>query len=123
MFTSLFVRSYPAPGVRATPVTYNSGPYGYFVVCLIPVMTICFFVAVLTHYGPKLSWTISAIVTGVAICGLAVSFLRALRLDITNEGVSYTNPLRGTKFVAFCEMSGVVLLDYRQESRGAPGSE
>jgi hypothetical protein len=116
--TGLFIRSYPAPGAEATPVTYNAGAYAYFVTCLFPVAFACTFVAATFAPGQKPSWLIPALVALILAILLAVLFLRSLRLDITTDGISYTNPVRGGRFLAYSEMSSVVLIDYRHEGNG-----
>jgi len=118
MTTGLFIRSYPAPGAQAIPVTYNSGAYAYFVVCSFPVAVTCVFVAGMLETRQKPSWLIPALVVSIVASFLAVVFLRELRLEITREGISYTSPVRGARFLAYSEMSSVVLIDYRHEGNG-----
>jgi hypothetical protein len=121
MTTGLIIRSYPARGGQARPTTYNSSSYGYFIVCLFPVAITCVLVMALFDTGQKPSWLIPASVVSILALVLSVVFLRALRLEIASGGISYTNPLRGTRSVEFSEMSSVVLIDYRQEGNGAAG--
>ena len=42
--------------------------------------------------------------------GLAIEYLRDLKLEITLQGISFTSLLRGNRFVAFEEISTVVLI-------------
>src|SRR5712664_636813 len=121
MTTGLFIRSYPAPGAQAIPVTYNAGVYAYFVVCLFPVASTCALVAAMFEPGRKPSWLIPALVILILTIFLAVLFLRALRLEISRDGISYSNPLRGTRSLTYPEMSSVVLIDYRHEGNGPAG--
>ena len=119
MSTGLFIRSYPAPGAHAIPLSYRSGAYGYFVVCLFPVVVTCAFTVALFDTGEKPAWLILAFVSSILALFLAVVFLRTMRLEITTDGITYTNPVRGTKCLTYPEMSAVVLVDYRHEGNGA----
>jgi len=121
MTIGLFIRSYPAPSAQAMPVTYNSGAYAYFLICSIPVAVTCVFIAAMFDTGQKPSWFIPALVVSIVAFFLAVVFLRALRLEIMTDGISYTNPVRGTKSLTYPEMSSVVLIDHRHEGNGAAG--
>ncbi len=119
--TGLFIRSYPAPGAQAIPVTYNADGYAYFVVCIFPVAVTCTLVAAMFEPGPKPSWLIPALVVSILTIFLAVLFLRTLRLEISRDGISYSNPVRGTQSLTYPEMSAVVLVDYRHEGNGPGG--
>jgi hypothetical protein len=121
MTNSLFIRSYPAPGAQPLPAIYNSGAYAYFVVCLFPVAVTCAFAVAILDTRQKPSWLIPALVVSIVAFFLVLVFLRALRLEITTDGISYTNPVRGTKSLTYPEMSSVVLIDYRHEGNGAAG--
>jgi hypothetical protein len=121
MTNRLFIRSYPAPGAQPLPVTYNSGAYAYFVICLFPVGLACALVAAMFDMGEKPRWLIPSLVVLIVAILLLVAFLRALKLEIATHGISYTNPLQGTKFLAYREMSSAVLIDYRHEGNGAAG--
>jgi hypothetical protein len=44
---------------------------------------------------------------------LAIVFVRRLRLEIRMDGISYTGPFRGTRFLAYSDISTVVVIDYR----------
>ena len=67
----------------------------------------------------KPGWLIPALAVSIVMAFLGVIFLRALRLEITTDGISYTNPVRGTKSLTYPEISSVVLLDFRHEGNGA----
>jgi|ERR1700722_6741375 len=121
MTTALFVRSYPAPGAHATPATYRAGAYAYFVVCLFPVSLACALVVGLFESSQKPSWLIPALAVLILTILLAVLLLRALRLDIATDGISYASPIRGMHSLTFPEMSSVVLIDYRHEGNGPAG--
>jgi hypothetical protein len=121
MTTGPFIRSYPAPGVQALPVTYKAGLYAYSVVCSFAVPVTCAFVAAMFAPGQKPSWLIPALVVLILTNLLAVLFLRALRLEISTDGISYTNPVRGTRSLTYPEISSVVLIDYRREGNGPAG--
>lgn len=121
MTNGLFIRSYPAPGAQPLSVTYNSGAYAYFVICLFPVALTCAFVAAMFDMGQQPRWLIPGLAVLIMAIFLLVVFLRALKLEITTDGISYANPLRGTKFLTYPEMSSVVLIDYRHEGNGAAG--
>jgi hypothetical protein len=71
--------------------------------------------------GPKPSWLIPALVVSILTIFLAVLFLRTLRLEISRDGISYSNPVRGTQSLTYPEMSAVVLVDYRHEGNGPGG--
>jgi hypothetical protein len=119
MSNGIFIHSYPAPDAQAIPISYNSGAWGYYVSCLFPFAVTCIFAAALFDTGQKPSWLIPALMISIVALLLVVAFLRALRLEITTDGISYTNPIRGAKFLMFSEMSAVVLMDYRHEGGGA----
>lgn len=119
MTNSVFIRSYPAPGVQPKPTAYNSGAYGYFVVGLVPVTVICMLVIALFDSGQKPGWLIRAFAVSIVVLFLGVAFLRTLRLEITTDGISYTNPVRGITSLTYREISSVVLLDFRHEGNGA----
>jgi hypothetical protein len=119
MTNGVFIRSYPTPGAQPQPGAYNSGAYGYFVVSLVPVIVISMFVVALFDSGQKPGWLIPALAVSIVVLFLGVVFLRTLRLEITTDGISYTNPVRGTKSLTYSEMSAVVILDFRHEGNGA----
>jgi hypothetical protein len=110
MSNSLSIRSYPSRRIKILPVTCSVGAFGYYLVCLLPVAMICFFMVALWGSRQRQSWISMGL--GFSILGLviAVTYLRRLRLEITPEGIAYRSLFRGTRFVAFHEISTIVLI-------------
>ncbi|MHB8484793.1 MAG: hypothetical protein ACYDCM_03535 [Candidatus Acidiferrales bacterium] len=106
MSNGLFIQSYPAVGVQIVPATYYAGKFGYFLMAALPVVVVLL-------AGPanleKSRW----LPPGLAIYLLGVAFLaislRGLKLEIRTDGISYTNLFRKDQFLAFSEISTVVL--------------
>jgi hypothetical protein len=111
MDKDLFVQSYPSLRTKIIPVTYTAGPNGYYVVCLLPFIGICFFAALIWGFPRQESWTYLGL--GISILGLilATAYLRKLRLEITNNGISYRSLFRGARYVAYAEISTAVLIN------------
>jgi hypothetical protein len=65
---------------------------------------------------------LAAFAISILVLALVMGILRSLRLEITADGISYTHPIRGTKFILYSEMSSVVLLDYFREGGGVGSS-
>ena len=118
MITPLFIRSYPAPGAQIIPVSYRSGAWGYYVSCLIPTVATFLFAALLFNSRHTDDWLIWALVISILVLCLVVAFLRALKLELKMEGITYSSPFRGTKFLQYSEISSVVLLDYLHNGGG-----
>jgi hypothetical protein len=111
----LFVRPYPAAGVKIVPVTFVAGGYGYFVIGLWPVSAILFFGFVLRDQDlhPRPMWALPGLAGGVFGLLVVIASLRRVKLEIRTDGVSYTGPLRKDTFIPYSEISSVVLIDYR----------
>jgi hypothetical protein len=107
---SLFIRSYPARSASIVPASFTARPYGYFLVCLLPVTAVCFFVAALWGIAKPDTWVYIGLGFSLFGFALAIAYLRELKLDITPLGLSFRSLFRRTKFVAFDEISTVVLI-------------
>jgi hypothetical protein len=110
MSESLFIRPYPAQNGKIVPATFRAGPYGYFLVCLWPFAAVCFFVAGLLGVPERQVWMYEGLGLSFSGMALALAYLRALKLDITLQGISFGSLFRGHRFVAFDEISTVVLV-------------
>ena len=110
---SLFIRSYPAPGVQVIPASYSAGTNGYFVVCLLPVAAACWFAIALYNSVSKPQWLFEGLFASIMVLLLGLSYLRSLKLEITIDGISFAILFHGTHFISFGEISTVVFLDYR----------
>jgi len=119
MPTELFIRSYPAKGVEVVPVTFGAGPYAYALLCLLPVTAIAWFVAVLRSTSPGPDWLWAGLIVSVAGFFTVLVLLRRLKLEIRMDGISYTSLFRSARFVAYSDISSVVLIDYRHASSEA----
>jgi hypothetical protein len=110
---ALFVRSYPAPGADVVPATFGAGLRGYFLLGLLPVSAVIWFGIALRNDYSKPKWLFYGLAISLAGIFVALAFLHKLELEIRMDGVSYTRLLRGTSFVAYADVSSVVLIDYR----------
>ena len=110
MSNTLYIRSYPARKAKIVPVTFTARPFGYYLVCLFPAMAVCFFVAASLETPMRPIWVCVGL--GLSILGLvlAITYLQKLKLDITLQGMSFGSLFRGNRFVAFDEISTVVLV-------------
>jgi hypothetical protein len=106
-----FVRSYPPPGVRATPVSYSTGMNGYFVLCLFPVVATCWFAVALCISGSKPQWMFEGLFVSIILLLLALAFLRRLKLEITVDGISFHTLFCRTQFIGFREISTAVFIE------------
>ena len=118
MTSGLFIRTYPARGIQIIPCSYSAGFNGYFLVCLVPVWLLCFFV-VLLHFGFRQQWVSAGLFASVVALLVAVSSVRRLKLEINLDGISYTGLFGAVRFVAFSEISTVVLIDHKHMSSQA----
>jgi hypothetical protein len=116
--SGLFIRTYPARGAQIIPVSYSAGVNGYFLVCLIPVFAVSFF-TVFLFIGFRQRWVFEGLIPSVSGLLLALSLLRRLKLGINVDGISYTGLFRAGRFVAFSEISTVVLIDHKHMSSQA----
>jgi hypothetical protein len=109
----MFVRPYPASGVKVIPMAFGAGANGYFLLSMLPVASTLWFMTALHNLDP---------IPPIMQYGLVISLLglfsvivlaRRLRLEIGINGISYTGAFKGSRFIAFSEISTVVLIDYR----------
>jgi hypothetical protein len=106
MSNGLFIRSYPAVGVRVQPATYGPGIAGY-------VSLVLFAAFILWEVGPSrvvkspwLPWGIGIYAIGALFLA---TFIHSLKLEVRTDGISYGNLFRETNFLAFSDISTVVL--------------
>jgi hypothetical protein len=109
---SLFIRSYPAHVGKLVPVAFGPGVGGYFLVCLVPLWCVGLFSGALYELKMPPTWVHVALAFSLLCLLLALAYLRRLRLEITTRGISYRSLLGGTKFIAYGEMSTVVLVNW-----------
>jgi hypothetical protein len=107
MSNGLFVRSYPAVGVQIVPAEYGPGYSGYTLLLLLPVLAIWW---ALHANVEKSSWLKLILMVYALGAIFATAFLRSLKLQIQTNGISYGNLIRGTRFIAYSEISTVVVL-------------
>jgi hypothetical protein len=119
--SGLFIRTYPARGAQIIPSSYSAGFNGYFLVCFLPVYAVSFFVVFL-FIGFRQHWVFEGLVISVLSLLIALSFVRRLRVQITVDGISYAGLFGSLRFVAFPEISTVVLIDHRHTSSQAQPS-
>jgi len=101
------------------PVTFGAGPYGFALLCVLPVSAITWFVVVLRSISPRPDWLWAGFIVSVAGFFAVLALLRRLKLEIRMEGVSYTSLFQRPRFVAYPDISSVVLIDYRQDDSHA----
>jgi hypothetical protein len=77
------------------------------------------FFVVFLFIGFKQRWVFDGLIVSVLGLLLALSFLRRLRLEINLDGISYTGLFGSMRFVAFSEISTVVLIDHKHISSQA----
>lgn len=109
MSNGLFIQSYPASGVQVVPATYTAVKGGYALLA-----TVSIFIALMM--GPfllKSRWLPLAAITYAVAAFLALIFFRSFKLDVRTDGICYSNSLRSERFVAFAEMSTVVVFTNR----------
>jgi hypothetical protein len=109
----LFISSYPAPGVQVIPGIFRAGIYGYLLPCLVPVSAILWFGIILHVLNLRQTWAVLGLLISISGLLFVLSLVRKFKLEIKIDGVSYTSPFRGSSFVAYSEISSVLLIDYR----------
>lgn len=110
MSNGLFIQSYPAPGVQVVPATYTVTKSGYAFIASITILV----AVVIGELKPEnWRWLPLGIVIYLGAACLALIFFRSFKLDIRNDGISYANALRNERFLAFNEISAVVLFTNR----------
>lgn len=107
----LSTRSYPAAGVRIVPATCGAGRLGYitFLVLIPAFIGYCISQSVgFTNMlkSPSMHWWLSGY---VLVAGAAVIYLGAMKLEIREDAISYTNLFHGTNLIFFTEISLAVL--------------
>jgi hypothetical protein len=80
---------------------------------LLPVSAVIWFGIALRNVYPRPKWLFYGLAISLAGIFVALAFLHKLELEIRMDGVSYTRLLWGTRFVAYADVSSVVLIDYR----------
>lgn len=110
MSNGLFIQSYPAPGVEIVPASYTVGKAGYAFIASITVLII-----LMVGHGilEKSRWLPFGLVIYFLIVSLALIFFRSFKLDVRTDGISYSNSFRGERFLAWPEISTVVLFTNR----------
>jgi hypothetical protein len=107
MSNGLFIQSYPAPGVAIVPASYTVGKGGY---ALIGTLT---FLIIEIMGGPtrlvKSHWLPLDLFIYVVAVSLTLFFFRSFKLGVRPDGISYANFFRSERFIAFADISAVVL--------------
>lgn len=111
MSNGLFIRSYPARKASIVPATFGARAYGYYLVYLFPVMAVCFFVTAFWETPKRDTWMYIGLGLSLAGLALAIAYLHRLKLDISSQGIAFSSLFRGNRFVAFDEVSTVVLVN------------
>src|SRR6185437_611025 len=110
MSNGLFIQSYPAPGVQVVPATYTVTKGGY---AFIGSITIVIALIIGELRPDSWRWLPLGIVIYLGVACLALISFRSFRLDVRNDGISYANAFRKERFLAFNEISAVVLFTNR----------
>jgi hypothetical protein len=110
MPNALFIQSYPAPGVQVVPATYSVTKGGHAFIGSITVLVVLMAGAFDVE---KSRWLPLAVVIYCGILCLTLIFFRGFRLDVRNDGISYASPFHKEQFLAFAEISTVVLFTNR----------
>lgn len=119
MSAELFVRSYPAKGAEIVPVVFGAGTYAYALLLMAPVAAIAFFVIVLHNISPRPDGSWPGLLISIVAFSSVLALLRRLRLEIRMDGISYTSFFRNARFVAYPDISSIVVIDYREEESHA----
>jgi len=110
MSNGLFIQSYPAPGVEIVPASYTVGKGGYGLLAMVAILIVLIL-------GPsnleKSRWLQLGLLVYFLIVGLALISLRTFRLDVRTDGISYASFFHKEQFVAFADISTVVLFTTR----------
>ena len=113
MSNGLFIQSYPAPGVEIVPASYTVANGGYILVGTITVL-------VALMIGPanlvKSRWLPLGLPIYFVVVSLTLIFFRSFKLEVRTDGISYGNLFRKERFIAFAEISTVVLFTSRWTS-------
>jgi hypothetical protein len=96
-----------------SPRSYRTGSYGYFATCQFPVLFATFFaLSVFASRRPP-AWAVGGLLISLLAVLCVVGFMKRLFLEITMEGIRYKG-FRQTQFIAYSEISAVVLIDHRR---------
>lgn len=110
MSNGLFIESYPARGVEIVPASYTVGKAGYAVVVTISILIVLF-------VGPsnieKSHWLYLGLLVYLLVVILALISFRSFKLDVRTDGISYVSFFHKEQFVAFADISTVVLFTNR----------
>lgn len=110
MSNGLFIQSYPAPGVQIVPATYTVGKGGYVVIGTLTLLIVEIIRPTRILQSP---WLPLGLLIYFVAAAFAVFFFRSFRLEIRTDGISYANFFRKERFIAFAEISTVVLFSNR----------
>lgn len=108
------LEQYPDPAQAVTSCSFKAGAYGYTLMCFFPgavggLLTRDLYDGVV--WSP--AWCGPVIASLLLItAALSAIFLGTLRLDISEQGISYSNLFR-KRFVAFSDISTAVLINFR----------
>jgi hypothetical protein len=100
-------------GQRMSSHLYRAGIFGYFITCYIPFLVLSYFALCSWTNRELLVWPLLGLLFSLTILVLIVVFLRRLRLEITDHGISYLAPFKGKTFIGFNEIGSAILVDYR----------
>ena len=93
---------------------------GYFLLCLAPVAMACFFIVVISQ-APEVG-SVGLGFSAVALA-LAVTYLVRLRLEITQEKISFHSLFGGVKAATFGDISSIVLISHDKVGLPSPQTE
>jgi hypothetical protein len=110
MSNGLFIQSYPAPDVQVIPTNYSGAKGGYVLAVTISVL-----IALMlgTTNLAKSQWLPAALAAYLIAVLLAIAFFHTFRLDIRADGIAYANLFRKERFIAFQEISTVIVFTSR----------
>ena len=101
------------PVQRMASHSYRAGRFGCFISCYIPFLATSYFAFCFWSKRELIGWALFGLLFSFTTLVLFVVFLGRLRLEITDDGISYLAPLGKNTFISFHEIVSAVLVDYR----------
>jgi hypothetical protein len=112
MSNGLFIRTYPAPGVSIMPATFRAGRFAYSLLVVLGIWCIW----LISGAGSSgVMWWGMAVYALFSIC--ATIYFHNLKLEIRPDGLSYSSLFRDANFLAYSDISTVVLLTSSASNR------
>lgn len=106
-------KGYPDPDEPVQPCTFKAGVYGYALLCGVPFGLATLTALALKKNGVVDPWMPRFVVFLVCAGLVALTYMVKLRLDVSADGITYSNLFR-ERFVAYSEISSAVLINYQR---------